>query len=283
LVVDCKSTGAIFARIGGVFGKYAKYEDADIIERNIKERNKFNRKTLMQPEKIKRVLLYYLDADDRNWVITECEQQIEAAIRLREFSRCSEIQEYIKFLREGFLALKKENRSDVKHESSLSRVETGLLLGDSNLYNTNVIQRHKKRNIPEELYNIEESDGSGSAFVSPGRPEANLAATNSGFKETKLNMAENEGRINRSQKAVPGSEIGELADDPPPYRSDSEKVGKTYVNKSQLTHGARQSMSEESGNVIDVIQTCGPNDEVLFTRSGNISPSAPRAAKYQKS
>jgi len=278
LVVDCKSTGAIFARIGGVFGKYAKYEDADIIERNIKERNKYNRKTLMQPEKIERLLLYYLDADDRNWVITECEQQIEAAIRLRHFSRCSEIQEYIKFLREGFLALKKENRKDVKHDSSLSRVDSALPRGDSNLYNTTGMLRPKKRNT-EELYNIEESDGSEStvqAFVSPARPEGNLSAPNSGYKE---NIGENEGLINRPEKAVIGSEIGEH--DPPPYQSDSEKVGKRILNKAQPTHGARQSVSEES----DVIQACGRrrSDAVLFTRSGSFIPSAPPTENNQKS
>jgi len=278
LVVDCKSTGAIFARIGGVFGKYAKYEDADIIERNIKERNKFNRKTLMQPEKIERVLLYYLDVDDRNWVIAQCEREIQAAVRLREFSRCSEIQEYIKFLREGFLALKKENHSDGKHDSSLSRIDTAMLLGDSTLYNTKVIQRLKKRGSPEELHNIEESDGSESSvqpFVSPKIQEGYLPLPNCGFKETNRNICEIEGQINRPEKAVIDFELDDLPDNPPPYQSDSEKEG-TFMNKSQPTPiGARQSISDD----IDVVQTSALSNAALFTRSGSASASAPHTSK----
>merc|ERR550534_1282795 len=58
LVDNCKSVSAIFARIGGVFSKYAKYQDADIIERFIKDRNKHSRKNMMRPDKIERLLLY---------------------------------------------------------------------------------------------------------------------------------------------------------------------------------------------------------------------------------
>jgi len=252
LVVDCKSTGTIFARIGGVFGKYVKYEDADIIERNIKERNKHSRKTLMQPEKIERVLLYYLDADDRNWVIAENEKEIQAAVRMREFSRCSAIQDYIKFLREGFLALKKENISDVKMDSALSRGDTEFSRCDTTLYNSNAIQRLTKRTNLEEIYIIDESDGSESSirpFVPTGKQEGHLSVPNAGFQETKVNDAKNENQINQRDRTVSAADIDDPTDDPPPYQSDSDKDGNTLLKKPTTSHKARpsQSVSEASG------------------------------------
>jgi len=252
LVADCTSEGAIFARVGGVFGKYAKYEDADIIERNIKERNKFNRKTLMQPWKIQRVLLYYLDTDDRNEVITEYENEIEEAVRMRKFSRCSEIQEYIKFLQEGFLSLKKENLSDGKEDSTLLRGNTGMWEDDTTLYSTNAIQRVTKRTNLEEVYNIDYSGSESSAhkFLSPAREEGIQSSPRFGFQETKLNNndAESENRLKRRGMSVGSPDLGDPSDDPPPYHSESEKEGEEFLAKPQATHRARpsQSMSEIS-------------------------------------
>jgi len=271
LLSDCTSEGAIFGRIGGVYGKSAKYEDADIIERNVKERNKNSRKTLMRPEKIDRVLLYYLDADDRNAVIAEYEKEIEAAAKMRQFSRCSEIQEYIKFLQEGFLSLKKENLSDMKEDPALLREDT-LMRGDTTLYTTNAFHRLTKKSNLQEIYDITETERSDSSIrpiVSSKRKNCNPSSPSFDYEEKKDSKhAENEDLINLREIAKSSPVVEDDIDQPPPYVSDSEKEGNAYLNKPpQPTHRARpsQSMSEVSVE--------------LFTRLPDPNPRALQIAK----
>jgi len=221
VVDNCKSAGAIFARIGGVFGKYAKYEDADFIERIIKDKNQHSRKNMKQPEKIDRVLLYYSDEDDRNWVVSHCEQDINVALRMQDFSRCYEIQEYIKFLVDGFLEMRNVNNSDCNDDSALSTDEVELLRGNTTCYTTNVFQRLTRRSSLEELYNINGSDGDESFnrnFARPRLQEKNLSAQHCPF-----HGAQNESEIIRRGKTVSASDIEECVDVPPPDKNDSVK------------------------------------------------------------
>jgi len=248
LVSDCTSDGIIFARIGGVFGKQAKYEDADIIERNVKERNKNSRKTLMQPEKINRLLLYYLDKEDRDVVITEYEKDIEESARRREFSRCSEIQEYIKFLEEGFISLKKENQLDTG-DSALLRGETSFLLGDTTLYSTNAIKRLTRKSNLEEIYDIGEGEASDSSTIRPvlynGEEWDKPVARGVSFQVTRINNAHTEEHFSGRKNGIKNHEMNDHSEEPPPYDSDSENES---LDQTRPSHRARlsRSMSEIS-------------------------------------
>jgi hypothetical protein len=205
-VHNCKSAGAIFARIGGVFGKYAKYEDADIIERIIKDRNKYSRKNMTLPEKIQRVLLYYSDENDRNWVIAHCEKDINVALRMHDFSRCYEIQEYIKFLLDGFLALRKANTSDCEDDSAMSKGEADLVRGNTTCSSTNTFQGLTRRTSLGELSDIDDgSNGdevANQTFAHARLQERNKSAQNCRFGVICVNGAQNGCEIIRRGRSV---------------------------------------------------------------------------------
>lgn len=144
---DCTSTASIFGRVGGVFGKHVRYVDADMLERSVKDKNKKDRHTLVDPEKIQRVLLYYLDKDDRAMVIEEHEKAIQDAVEKRDFEHCSKMQDYIDFLREDFTMIQDEKNTDSKeYEDDFT------LTRDSSLYDLNVVRRLSKRPTLSEVF-----------------------------------------------------------------------------------------------------------------------------------
>jgi len=112
LVPDCTTNAYIFGRVGGVYGRQVRYEDADTIERWLKDKIKIDRNSIAQPHEIQTVTMYYVDKSDRDIVIREQEKAIEDAMVRRDFKRCSELQEYIKFLREGFNKLQNEKNAN---------------------------------------------------------------------------------------------------------------------------------------------------------------------------
>jgi len=96
--------------VGGVYGKHVKYVDADILERWLKGKSKADRYTIAQPDEIPTVLMYYVDNCDRDKVIKEKESAILDAMDRRDFKRCSELQQYVDFLKEGFSKLQYESK-----------------------------------------------------------------------------------------------------------------------------------------------------------------------------
>jgi len=116
LVPECEYNAYTFGRVGGVYGKQVKYVDADILERWLKGRNKIARHTIMQPDEIQTVMMYYVDKSDRDEAIKEHEMTLQDAMKEHDFKRCSEIQGDIDFLREGFSKLQEETNFESKDE-----------------------------------------------------------------------------------------------------------------------------------------------------------------------
>merc|ERR550534_2907560 len=254
---NCKSPGAIFARIGGVFGKNAKYEDADFIERIIKDRNKYGRKNMKQPEKNERVLLWYSDENDRNWVIAQCEKDINVALQMQDFNRCYEIQEYIKFVLDGFLALKNANNSDCNDGAESSNGDEELLRGNTTCHTMNTFQRVTRRASFEELCNTNGSDGAESSnrsFAHPRLQEKNLPVPNCPYREI-VSAVQNRYEILRGGRTVSVPDIVEYVDTTPSDKNDSEKKAHNYHNKrhSEIITQA----SRETGTVQKIL-ACDP-------------------------
>jgi len=143
LVPHCNSPACSFGRVGGVYGKHARYADADILERCLKEKCIMDRKTLADPAKMQTVLLYYTDEDDREEVITWHEQAIQEAMGKRDFLRCSKLQNYTIFLRTGFKTLQKEKNMDE---------ENIYFTGDSTVFNSNPFRKELKRTPLREVF-----------------------------------------------------------------------------------------------------------------------------------
>jgi len=255
VVDNCKSAGSIFARIGGVFGKYAKYEDADFIERIIKDRNKHIRKNMKQPEKSERVLLYYTDENDRNRVIAHCWKNINVALRMQDFSRCYEIQEYIKFLLDGFLALRNANNSDCNDDSALSKGDVEWLRGNTTCYTTNAFQLLTRRTSLEELYNINGSDVEESShrkFAHPRLQDKKLSAQNCPFRVIHVNGAQNGYEIIPRGRNVSAPDIEEFFDVPPPDKNYSVKKAHDFQKKRRSK--IMSYALEETGTVRKILE-----------------------------
>jgi len=101
--------------------------DADILERWLKRKNKIDRRTIAQQHEIKTVLMYYVDKSDRIEVMKEYDIAIKDAMEKRQFKRCSEMQEYIVFLQNGFSKLqneKDENSENTEEYLTLTKNST---------------------------------------------------------------------------------------------------------------------------------------------------------------